>query len=155
MLPYLRLTNPHLIPLARDAAMINKAQIRKIYVTAKELGLDNELLHTFIFNLIGQEHISALTKYEAINVIDKLEERRTGKKKSKPNSRASREQLWKIKDLEKQLGWADNPKRLQGFMKKYTGIENVSWLTPYKASTLIEAMKKICKRQHESSEVSQ
>lgn len=126
--------------------------MRKIYAIAKELGLDSELLHTFIFNLTAEQHISALTKDEAVKIIDELEFRKTGIRKNKVfkdnrANMATKEQLYKITSLEAALGWKDNPKRLKGFMKKYTGVENVNWLTFLKASNLIEAMKKMAEKK--------
>ena len=123
--------------------------MRKIYAMAKELSMDNELLHAFIKNNFQKEHISGLSKYEAMDVIDKLDEMKTGVKKAKVyrNNMASQDQIYKIKALERELGWKDNPKRLKAFMKKYTGVENLNWLTYSKASNLIESLKKVAARE--------
>lgn len=111
--------------------------------------MDNELLHTFIFNNTQKEHISELSKYDAMNVIDRLDEMKTGVKKTKPyrSNMATQDQVYKIKAIEKELGWKDNPKRLKAFMKKYAGVENLNWLTFNKASNLIEALKKVLQRE--------
>jgi len=136
---------------------ISNPQIKIIYAKAKELGLDNELLHQLVFNITGQEHISALSKFKAIDVIDDLEYKITGVKKEKVfrENMASQDQIYKIKALESELGWIDNPKRLKAFMKKYTGTENLNWLTFYKASNLIESLKKVLKREENKSTNSQ
>lgn len=111
--------------------------------------MDGELLHAFVLNHTGKEHISELTKYEAMDIIDKLDESKTGVKKEKTqrSNMATQDQVYKIKALEKELGWNDNPKRLKAFMKKYTGVENLNWLTFFKASNLIESLKKVVKRE--------
>lgn len=111
--------------------------------------MDNELLHAFILNNTQKEHISDLSKYDAMNVIDKMDEMKTGVKKTKTyrSNMATQDQVYKIKALERELGWKDNPKRLKAFMKKYTGIENINWLTFTKASNLIEALKKVAERE--------
>lgn len=130
-------------------AKATSKQIKKIYATAKELDLDSELLHSFIFNLVKVEHISALTSFEANKVIDELEYKKTGERKQKTYRRnmATEDQLLKIKALERALGWEENPKRLNAFMKKYARVENEKWLTFASASNLIEALKKVYERE--------
>lgn len=131
--------------------MIKKAttpQIRKIYALAKELNLDNELLHDFMNNTIKEKSISKLTNIQAITLIDELEYKKTGvrKKKIYRSDRATEDQIYKIQALEKELGWNENPKRLKGFMKKYSKVEDINWLTDEAASNLIEALKKVLER---------
>lgn len=127
---------------------LSSGQIKKIYASAKELQLDNDLLHTFIFNIVGREHISELTSYEANQVIDELEYKKTGvRKQSYRSNMATDDQIYKIHALERELGWSDNPKRLKGFMRKYCKTDNEKWLTFDKASNLIEALKKVIARE--------
>lgn len=134
-------------------AKANYKQIKKIYAMAKELNLDNDLLHTVVFNTTGVEHISALTSGEAVKLIDELEYKKTGVRKQKTFRRnmATEDQLYKIKALEVALGWDGNPRRLKGFMRKYTHVEDVKWLTFGAASDLIEAMKKVFEREQEKA----
>jgi uncharacterized protein (UPF0335 family) len=127
------------------ASKINSSQLKKVFASSKELGIDNELLHTLVKNITGNEHISQLTKYQAMDVIDELEYRKTGKRKQihyRPNM-ASDDQLYKIRALEKELGWDSNPLRLKAFIKKYARVENEKWLSGYAASNIIEALKKL------------
>lgn len=134
------------------ATRITNEQMRKIYATAKEIGLDNDLLHTFVFNITGMEHISAITKYEAMDVIDKLKEKKAGEPTKRPSeNRASEEQINKIRVLERELGWSDNPKRLIGFMRKFAKTEKLIWLTPLQASNLIDGLKAFLKREREKA----
>lgn len=133
--------------------MIKKAtppQIRKIYALAKELNLDSDLLHEFTFNLVKRDSISKLTNIEAITLIDELEYKKTGVRKEKTyrSNRATEDQIYKIKALETSLGWDTNPNRLKGFMKKYSRVDNIKWLTSEAASNLIEALKKVEEREH-------
>lgn len=129
-------------------ARITSAQMKKIYATSKELQIDNDLLHTFIFNMVGCKHISALTIYEANQVIDELEYKKTGVRKQQYRSNmATDDQIYKIHALERDLGWTDNPRRLKGFMRKYCRTDNEKWLTFDKASNLIEALKKVIDRE--------
>lgn len=135
--------------------MIKKAttpQIRKIYALAKELNLDNELLHDFMKNTIKEKSISKLTNIQAITLIDELEYKKIGirKKKIYRSNRATEAQEGKILALEKELGWNENPKRLKGFIKKYSRVEDINWLTFEAASNLIEALKKVLERVKKS-----
>lgn len=112
--------------------------------------MDNELLHTFILNNTQKEHISDLSKYEAMDIIDKLDEKKTGIKRPKNyrSNMATDDQIYKIRALERELGWDNNPKRLKAFMKKYARTENINWLTFTKASNLIESLKKVVEREN-------
>lgn len=132
--------------------MIKKAttpQIRKIYALAKELDIDNDLLHDFMNNTVKEKSISKLTNIQAIKLIDELEYKKTGvrKKRTYRSDRATEDQLYKIQALELELGWRDNPKRLKGFMKKYSRVDDIKWLTFDAASNLIEALKKVLEKE--------
>lgn len=122
---------------------ISKPQNRKIWVMAKELGLDKDLLHEFIANITSKKSISSLTKTEAIKVIDAMEKQIKGKRATPPPNRVSKEQLWKMNQLARELGWDNNPKRLLGFVKKYAKVERLEWLTPAQAWRVIEGLKKL------------
>lgn len=117
-------------------AKITAAQVRIIWVLAKRHGFDEDLLRTKVKAITGSESISAMTKTEAARVIDTLIPGRAA-------NMATKKQLWLIDRLSKELGWDDNPKRLQGFAKKYAGVDNINWLTADKAWRLIEGLKKI------------
>lgn len=131
----------------------NYKQIRKIYSVAKELGIDNELLHTMTLNTTGVKSIALLTNIQAITLIDELEYKKTGIKKKTVyrSNRATDDQIYKIKALESNLGWEDNPKRLKGFMKKYSRVDEIKWLTFEAASKLIEALKKVQERERKKT----
>ena len=130
---------------------ITGPMIQKIYaVGINQLGMDKETLHEYIFKLTGSEHISDLSKKEGIMVIERMVEIADGGKQS-ARGMATKAQLWKIHDLEKELGWSDNPNRLKAFMKKYSGIDNEKWLKFPGASKVIEAMKKLLEKQSEEA----
>ena len=128
-------------------------QIRKIYATAKELDIDKDLLHTISINTTGVESIALLTNSQAIKLIDELEYKKTGIRKESTyrSNRATDDQIYKIKTLESALGWEENPKRLKGFMKKYSRVDEIKWLTFEAASNLIEALKKVEEREHKKT----
>ncbi|MBE3584858.1 MAG: regulatory protein GemA [Thermoanaerobacter sp.] len=119
-------------------------QVKKIWALARELGLDEDLLRAVTFYLTGSESISALTKTQAAVLIDELESKKRGE--TRPGMATPR-QIWKIRELEKELGWADQPARLRGYLKKYAHVDDLRWLTGKQAWKVIEGLKKILARQ--------
>lgn len=131
---------------------VTGSQIRKIYATAKELGIDNDMLHTYVFNRTGSQHISTLTVAEANKVIDGLEFHRIEKEGVIPGRASERQQRY-ILDLAIKLGWQDEPWRLKGYLKKYAKVEDVTWLTSRQASNIIEGLKKVIEREGKRREI--
>lgn len=129
--------------------MITKAQMCKIYATAKELNMDGEMLHDFVLCRTDKQHISDLSLIEAKHIIDEMV--RMGGTASTNHRPApgmiTQEQINKISVLERELGWKDDPKRLKGFIKKYAHCENLSWLKVWQASNVIEGLKKVLGKQ--------
>jgi len=124
--------------------------MRKLYATAREKGIDNDLLHAMVKSRYKKDSIRDLTIKQAANLIDSIETERTV---PLPTGRqlplATKKQIYKIRELEKELGWTDNPARLRGFLRKYAGTEQVDWLTKEQAWRVIEGLKSILKQQAE------
>ncbi len=127
-------------------------QNRKIWALAGELGFDEGLLRDLVERLTGQRSTSALTRRQAHVVIDELN--RLGGKQSPPTIETRRpgmatpQQIHKIRSLERDLGWSDNPKRLRSFMQKYSGgIARMEWLQYDQASALIESLKGVLRSE--------
>ena len=76
------------------ASRATPAQIRKIYVLAKETGMDSDLLHLYVSSTVKKDSLSRLTVTDAVKVIDGL----SVKKKSR-EEHATKKQEWKITDL--------------------------------------------------------
>lgn len=57
------------------------------------------------------------------------------------------QQRRKIYALTEQLGWNDNPQRIQGFVKRMTGVDRLEWLNVAQCEKVIEGLKAILKRQ--------
>lgn len=124
-------------------AKITSAQMKKIYAVAKEYNIEtiqgskHDQLHDIVYEVTRQRSISELTKEQAISVIDRI----TGAKVIGVE-RATARQVGYIRDLAKQLGWHNNPKRLEGFIRKYTKIEKLEWISVRDASNIIEGLKR-------------
>lgn len=130
------------------AGRISAAQQRKIHVTARELGMDDDLLHEYVEMLTEKTSLKDLTTAEAVKVIDGLE----GKKGYAAGDRISWRQESYIKSLMKQLGWVDeagepDKKRLDGFVRKQYGVDDSRWMTRKIASRVIEGLKALADHQ--------
>lgn len=125
----------------------NRPQIRNIWGLAKskELNLTDDDLYAIIIRETGKDSMRQLTTKELNRVISVLIDMKE-RYKARPGM-ASKEQLYKIKELEKALGWDDNPRRLQGFIRKYYKVERLEWLKFNDAIKLIESLKKMLSKK--------
>lgn len=132
---------------------ITEAQKRKIYAVSKEYGIDHELLHVIVKNISGKDSIKELSIMDAVKVIDRIQ----GKKQStdpKKEHMTYKQEAY-IKGLAKELDWIDDDglldeRRINGFCKKYYGIDNWKWLTRSLASKIIEGMKMLITHNDET-----
>ncbi len=127
---------------------ITQAQQRKIHALAGELGMDDDLLHSYVSMLAGKDSLKELSLTDAIRVIDGLE----AKKGYAAGDRISKRQEYYIFVLMRKLGWTDengtlDKKRLNGFVKKQYGIDDYRWMTKGVAGKVIEALKEMDGRQ--------
>lgn len=131
--------------------VISAGQMRKIYVLARERGMDSDLLHAHIQALTEKESMKELTMSEGIRIIESLE----GKPSElKGQVKASYKQMQYIYGLMKQLGWVTDSgkpdtERLDRFLRsEKTGFNlgSYQWLTKEKAGNLIDALKSMVKR---------
>lgn len=125
-----------------SANIITSGQIAKIYVLAKENGLDNEMLHDLVKAMFNRNSLKKLTFIQAGKVIERLG----------GNTGSSQESY--IRALERQIGWSDNPERLKGFIKSLFKKDDLKSLTKKEKSKLIEALKNIKKREYDAEKQS-
>lgn len=119
------------------------AQLRKIHVLAGERGIDNDTLHTHVFNITKKKSLKELSITDAVKVIDSIQGNEDG--------RITWKQKRFIFSLARQLRWLDENgsvdiKVLRSFIKRQTGMPTEEWLTQEQASDVIEAMKAILKK---------
>lgn len=123
-------------------ASITTSQMRKIYVTAKEYGMDNDLLHIHVQTVTGKDSLKELSVDEAIRVIDGLEHRGVS---NRPGG-ITHKQLQFIYKLMKKVGWVGedgkpDESRLNGFCSSMFKIDSYRWISSAQASKIIEAFK--------------
>ena len=126
-------------------ASITKAQIARIWATARELGLDRELL----YQLVPRGSISRLTRAEGSRLIEYMAALAENRPLSEVRSlrgpdQATDAQHALIHGLLEELGWVSAPGRVEGFLQKYAGVNTVEGITSRRrASAIIEALKAI------------
>lgn len=120
---------------------VTAAQIRMIHALARETGLDDDTLHDIAHSVSGKESLRALTRSQAARLIDRLQVL-AGKAKDIPD-RASQAQQNYIHSLAREMGWAEDPKRLRRFLETRAGVSDVRFLSIRAAGQIIEALKAI------------
>ena len=121
--------------MKNKSAMISNGQLSKIYVLVKEIGLNNDILHDLVKAMFNKTSLKKLSFIEAGRLIERL-----GGKNSQENY---------IRNLEKQIGWAENPERLKGFIKGMFKKDSLNKLNKTEKSKLIEALKNMKGRKQD------
>ena len=132
---------------------ITSEQLKLLWVLARQLGMDSDSLHEFIFSVTGKDSIRALSVLEAKEVIDTLVlngAKVTRKKLPRPLppnviELVTRKQMKYIRDLERKLGWQNNPERLKGFLKKI--IKKKRLRTKEDGAKIIQGLKSMASRE--------
>lgn len=129
-----------------QAKMKTPAQLRRIYGLARERGLDDEMLHTYVFQLTGRESLKDLTMKEAVRVIDGLAP------SGGFTAGGITPRQWKyLLGLARELGWVDGEgnadlKKLDEFALRNYKKHTVRWLTVSEAGKMIEGLKAIAEK---------
>lgn len=134
---------------------ITPAQNRKLHMLAKEYAIDDEMLHAIVYQETKKDSIKKLTIMEAVKVIDRIEGKKQVVNSSKEHMTYKQEAF--MVALAKELGWVDasgglDAKRLNGFCKKYCGIERYKWLSISMAVKVIEGLKNLKKHDDEAQQ---
>lgn len=132
------------------------ASIRTLWAIAKspELGLSDEDLHAVVYRETGKESMRKLTQGEINTVARVLQIMKDGvardvrdKRTDEGGDPRTASQRRKIYALTEALGWNSDPRRIQGFAKRITGIDRLEWLNPAQCEKVIEGLKAIVARQ--------
>ena len=130
--------------------------IRTLWAIAKspELHMTDEDLHAVVYRETGKESIKALTQGQINEVARVLQNMKDGVSRSTRPKRTDEggdartlQQRRNIYALTESLGWNDNPQRIQGFVKRMTGVDRLEWLNVAQCEKVIEGLKAILKRQ--------
>ena len=130
--------------------------IRTLWAIAKspELGLTDEDLHAIVYRETKKESIRQLTQGQintVARVLQNMKDSAAGITRTKRTDTGGDtrtiSQRRKIYALTEELGWNDDPRRIQGFVKRVTHVDRIEWLTVAQCEKVIEGLKAILARQ--------
>lgn len=121
--------------------------ISAIWAISSNIGLNKEGVYDVILCETGKKRMGECSNEQLARVIKAL--RYKGYIGEARRGKATDGQMKYIRTLESQIGWANEPKRLRGLMKKDYGVEEIKWLTVKQASNLIECLKEMKERKEE------
>ena len=130
--------------------------IRTLWAIAKspELHLSDEDLHAVVFRETGKESMKRLSQGEINTVARVLQNMKDSVGGSARNKRTDEggdvrtvQQRRKIYALTEALGWNSDPQRIQGFVKRMTGVDCLEWLNVAQCEKVIEGLKAMAARQ--------
>lgn len=111
--------------------------IRTLWAIAKspELHLTDEDLHAVVYRETGKESMKMLTQGEVNTVARVLQNMKDSVSRSVRDKRTdtggdirTTAQRRKIYALCEALGWNDDPRRIQGFVKRVAHVDRIEWL---------------------------
>lgn len=141
---------------ARNTGGRKPASIRTLWAIAKseELALSEEDLRAIMYRETGKDSMKKLTQGEITtlarvlqNMKDGVERDTKAKRIDEGGSEFTEKQRRKIYALCDALGWNDDPRRLEGFVKRITRVDRVEWLTIEQCNKVIEGLKAMLARQ--------
>lgn len=132
------------------------ASIRTLWAIAKspELGLSDEDLHAVVYRETGKESMKKLTQGEINTLARILQNMKDGvdrdvrsKRTDEGGDPRTEKQRRKIYALTEALGWNNDNRRINGFVKRVTHVDRIEWLTIAQCEKVIEALKAMVARQ--------
>lgn len=140
-------------------AKSRQPSLRTLWAIAKspELCLSEEDLHAVVYRETGKESMRKLTQGEVSRLARVLQNMKTSagrrsdqepaKEKGNPRTAAQRRKIYALCE---ELGWNDDPKRIQGFVKRVTHVDHLEWLDGPQCEKVIEGLKAILARKKEA-----
>lgn len=132
-----------------------KRLISAIWTKSAELGLHdkkgsekdkkNSELYIIVQTQTGKNGMSNCEDEELLKVLKYLKLIEHHKAVVETNNMITDKQKWRINHLAEELGWQDNPKRLEGFIFKETGIKKIQWLSKENATKVIIGLERYLK----------
>lgn len=135
--------------------------IRTLWAIAKspELCLSEEDLHAVVYRETGKESMKKLTQGEINNLARILQNMKDSVSQSSRKKRTDEggnprtaAQRRKIYALCEELGWNDDPRRIQGFVKRVAHVDRLEWLNNAVCEKVIEGLKAMLERKKEAEE---
>ncbi len=138
--------------------MPSRADLAKIHIAKKELGLDDDAYRDVLWSLFEKDSAKYLTDRQAADLISHFKslgwkpKYKDGRRRPPAESRQSRK-IWALwMELHRRgIVKSSTPAALGAFVKRITGIHSMQWLTPAQANQVIEALKAWQKRTEKDS----
>lgn len=130
--------------------------IRALWAIAKsqELRMTDEDLHAVVYRETGKSSMKQMTQGEVNTVVRVLQNMKDSvnrgdrpKRTDEGGDARTVQQRRKIYVLTQALGWDSDPRRIQGFVKRMTGIDRLEWLNTAQCEKVIEGLKAILARE--------
>jgi len=125
------------------------AALRCLHVLGKQKGFDHQGLHDLAATFFKKDpksvSLGKLTNTQLGTFIAHLKATTKGAPILVPNG-ASKPQLWKIQQYEKQLGWNQEPERLAAFLYRQCKKDRLLDLTGDDARKVIDGLKNLAAR---------
>ena len=140
-------------------AKSRQPSLRTLWAIAKspELCLSEEDLHAVVYRETGKESMRKLTQGEGSRLARVLQNMKTSaghrsnqepaREKGNPRTAAQRRKIYALCE---ELGWNDDPKRIQGFVKRVTHVDRLEWLDGPQCEKVIEGLKAMLARKKEA-----
>jgi len=132
------------------------ASLRTLWAIAKspELSMNDDDLHALVYRETRKSSMKELTQGEINNLARVLQNMKDGTHSDASSKRTdvggdprTVAQRRKIYALCEELGWNDDNRRINRFVKRMYGVDRVEWLTMAQCRVIIEALKKMLARE--------
>lgn len=125
--------------------------LAKVHIAKAQLGLDDEQYRDIVRRVTGKESASQCRYSQLVDLINEFKVLGWKTKAKKAFRKAPSDSVKKIYALWgklQKLGAVQSTDKtaLDAFVKKYTGIDSVQWITPEQQSRIIEILKQWLKR---------
>ena len=130
--------------------------IRTLWAIAKspERRVADDDLHAVVYRETGKESMKKLTQGE-VNILarvlqnmkDSAARGSQSKRTDEGGNPTTERQRRKIYALTEALGWNSDKRRIEGFVKRMTGIDRLEWLDAGQCEKVIEGLKAILARE--------
>lgn len=133
------------------------ASLRTLWAIAKspELSMNDDDLHAVVYRATRKSSMKELTQGEINNLARVLQNMKdgTGQKRTDeggdPRTVAQRRKIYALCE---ELGWNDDNRRINAFVKRMFGVDRVEWLTMAQCNVIIEALKKMAARKENEND---
>lgn len=141
---------------AKKTGIRKSASIRTLWAIAKspELSLSEEDLHAVVSRETGKESMKNLTQGEINTLARVLQNMKDGVQRDTRSKRTdeggdvrTEKQRHKIYALCEELGWNDDNRRINGFVKRICNVDRIEWLNMAQCNKVIEALKSMVIRE--------